>query len=119
MHWSIADRIMVCHIAELFPTFYNRLKDLASKKFSGDFAPRAPFLLSAISFEIISRIYFTFKYLHLLVVSYNFVRRGVPVREGTYPKPSSCDVGSPVLFLTAFISPVLPSDTHLLWINSE
>ena len=114
MHWSIVDRIMVCHIAELFPTFYNRLKDVARKKFAGDFAPRAPFLLSAISFEIIPRIYFTFTYFHFLVVSYNFVRRGEPVREGTYPKPLSCDVGWPVLFLTAFISPALPPDTQLL-----
>ena len=45
------------------------------------------------------------------VVPYTFVRRGVPVREDTYPEP---EVGWPVLFLVAFISPVFPLGTHLL-----
>ena len=27
------------------------------------------------------------------VVPYTFVRRGVPVREDTYPEPTSCEVG--------------------------
>ena len=48
------------------------------------------------------------------VVPYTFVRRGVPVREDTYPGPSACEVGWPVPFLAAFISPVLPPGTHLL-----
>ena len=30
------------------------------------------------------------------VVQYTFVRKGVPVREDTYPEPSACEVGSPV-----------------------
>ena len=48
------------------------------------------------------------------VVPYTFVHRGVPVREGTYPEPSAYEVGLPVPFLVAFISPVLPPGTHLL-----
>ena len=48
------------------------------------------------------------------VVPYTFVRRGVPVREDTYPEPSACGEGWPVPFLAAFISPVLPPGTHLL-----
>ena len=40
------------------------------------------------------------------VVLYTFVRSGVPVREDTYAEPSACEVGCPVSFLTAFISPV-------------
>ena len=48
------------------------------------------------------------------VVPYTFVRRGVPVREDTYPGPSACEVGWPVPFFAAFISPVLPPGTHLL-----
>ena len=48
------------------------------------------------------------------VVPYTFVRRGVPVREDTCPEPSACEVGWPVPFLAAFISPVLPPGTHLL-----
>ena len=43
------------------------------------------------------------------VVLYTFVRRGVPSREGTYAEPSACEVGRPVPFLAAFISPVLAS----------
>jgi len=39
---------------------------------------------------------------------------GVPVREETYPEPSACEVGWPVPFLAAFISPVLPAGTHSL-----
>ena len=48
------------------------------------------------------------------VVPYAFVRRGVPVRENTYAEPSACEVGWPVPFLAAFISPVFPLGTHLL-----
>ena len=48
------------------------------------------------------------------VVPYTFVRREVPVREDTYPEPSACEVGCPVPFLAAFISPVLLLGTHLL-----
>ena len=47
-------------------------------------------------------------------VTCTFVRRGVPVREDTYPELSVCEVGWPVPFLTAFISPALPPGTHLL-----
>ena len=50
----------------------------------------------------------------LKVVPYTFVRRGVPIREDTYPEPSAYEVGWPVPFLVAFISPVLPPGTHLL-----
>ena len=52
--------------------------------------------------------------LKVKVVPYTFVRRGVPVREDTYPEPSTFEVGWPVPFLAAFISPVLPLGTHLL-----
>ena len=52
--------------------------------------------------------------LKVKVVSYTFVRKGVPVKENTYPEPSACEVGWPVHFLTAFISPVLPPGTNLL-----
>ena len=48
------------------------------------------------------------------VVPYTFVCGGVPVREDTYPEQSACEVGWPVPFLTAFISPVLPPRTHVL-----
>ena len=48
------------------------------------------------------------------VVPYTFERRGVPVREDTYPGLSASEVGWPVPFLAAFISPVLPPGTHLL-----
>jgi len=47
------------------------------------------------------------------VVPYTFVRRGVSLREDTYPEPSACEVGWPVPFLVAFISPVFPLGTHL------
>ena len=50
----------------------------------------------------------------LKVVPYTFVRRGVPVKEDTYPEPSACEVGWPVLFLATFIFPVLSSGAHLL-----
>ena len=48
------------------------------------------------------------------VAPYTFVRRGVPVGEDTYPEPLVCEVGRPVPFLAAFISPVLSPGTHLL-----
>ena len=48
-----------------------------------------------------------------MVARYTFVRRGVPVREDTYPEQSACDVGWLVPFLTAYISPVLVL-THLV-----
>ena len=48
------------------------------------------------------------------VVPYTFVRKGVPLRENTYPEPSACEVGWPVPFLAAFISPLLPPGTQLL-----
>ena len=48
------------------------------------------------------------------VVPYTFVRRGVPVREDTYPEPWAFEVGWPVPFLAAIISPVFPMGTHLL-----
>ena len=50
----------------------------------------------------------------LKVVPYTFVRRGVPVRDDTYAEPSACEVGWPVPFLAAFISPVCPLGNHLL-----
>ena len=48
------------------------------------------------------------------VVPYTFARRRVPVGEDIYPEPSASEVGWPVPFLAAFISPVLPPGTHLL-----
>ena len=48
------------------------------------------------------------------VVPYTFLRGGVPVREETYAGPSACEVGWPVPFLAAFISPVFPMGTYLL-----
>ena len=48
------------------------------------------------------------------VVPYIFVRKGLPVREDTYPEPSACEVGWPVPFLAAFISLVFQLGTHLL-----
>ena len=41
------------------------------------------------------------------VVPYTLVRRGVPVREDTYPEPSACEVGWPVprrLYLPSVIT---------------
>ena len=52
--------------------------------------------------------------IHIKVVPYTFMRRGVPVREDTYPKLSACEVGWLVPCLPAFISPVLPPGTHSL-----
>ena len=52
--------------------------------------------------------------LSVQVVPYTFVRRGVPVREDTLPEPSACEIGWPVPFLAAFISPVFPMGTNLL-----
>ena len=51
------------------------------------------------------------------VVPYTFVRRGVHVREDTYPEPAACEVGWPVPFLAAFISPELPPGTNLLLVQ--
>ena len=48
------------------------------------------------------------------VVPYTFVRRVVPVREDTYSESSACEVGWPVPFFAAFISPVSPPGAHLL-----
>ena len=48
------------------------------------------------------------------VVPYTFVRMGVPVREDTYSEPSACEVGWPVPFLPALVSPEYPLGTHLL-----
>ena len=48
------------------------------------------------------------------VVPCTFVHWGVLVREDTYAEPSACEVGWPVPFLAAFISPVFPLGTHLL-----
>ena len=54
-----------------------------------------------------------------VVPSYTFVRREVPVREDTYPEPSACEVGWPVPFLAAFISPVLALVPICCRMNSE
>ena len=35
------------------------------------------------------------------MVPYTFIRRGVPVREDTYPEPLACEVGWPGPFFTA------------------
>ena len=56
----------------------------------------------------------SFEYKKVKVVPYTIVRRGVPVREDTYAEPSAYEVGWSVLFLAAFIFPVLPPGTHLL-----
>ena len=48
------------------------------------------------------------------VVPYTFVVKGEPVREDTYAEPSACEVGWPIPFIAAFISPVFPLGTHLL-----
>ena len=48
------------------------------------------------------------------VALFTFVRMGVPVRENTYPEPSACQIGWPVPFFAAFISPWLPPGTHSL-----
>ena len=52
------------------------------------------------------------------IFPYTFVRMGVPVREDTYPEPSSYEVGWAAPFLTASISPMLPPCTHSL-VNSS
>ena len=44
----------------------------------------------------------------------SFIRRGVSVRENTYPELSACEVGWLVPFLADFISPVFPLGTNLL-----
>ena len=48
------------------------------------------------------------------LVSCAFLRRAVPVREGTFPEPSAHKVGRAVPFPVAFVSLVLPPGTHLL-----
>ena len=57
---------------------------------------------------------YPFPFIKVKVVPYTFVRRGVPVREDTYAEPSACEVGWPVPFHAAFISPVFPLSTHML-----
>ena len=54
------------------------------------------------------------KLVAIKVVLHTFLRGGVPVREDSYPEPSACEVGWPVPFLAAFISPVFPLGTHML-----
>ena len=61
----------------------------------------------------------TFIITKVKVVPYTFVHRGVPVREDTCAEPSACEVGWPVPFLAAFISPVFPLGTICCWVNSE
>ena len=67
-----------------------------------------------LSLEELNRVQALALVFKVKVVPYTFVRRGVPVREDTYPEPSACEVGWPVPFIAAFISPVLPPGTHLL-----
>ena len=38
----------------------------------------------------------------------------MPVREDTFLRASACEVGRPVPFLAAFVSPMLQSGTHSL-----
>ena len=51
------------------------------------------------------------------------VRWGVPVRETLVLSHRLCEVGWPVPFLAAFISPVFPPGTHLLlggqWVGNQ
>ena len=56
---------------------------------------------------------------YVKVVPYTLVRRGMPVREDTYAEPSAYEVGWPVPFLAAFISPVLPPGIQCCWVNRE
>ena len=57
------------------------------------------------------------------VVSYTFVRRGMPVRDDIYPEPLACEAGWRVPFLAPFISLVFPQGTHLLlgeqWVSIQ
>ena len=48
------------------------------------------------------------------VVPYTVICRGVPMREGAYHEPLAYELGWPVPFLAAFLSPVLPAGTHSL-----
>ena len=57
------------------------------------------------SMYVIRKIYGKFK--GRSRVAYTMLLRGVPVGQDTYPEPSACEVGWPVLFLATFISPVL------------
>ena len=52
--------------------------------------------------------------LKVKVIPYTCVRRGITVREDTYPEPSASEVGWPVPVLAAFTSSVLPPDVHSL-----
>ena len=56
---------------------------------------------------------------HVKVVPYTFVRRGVPVREDTYPEASACKVGWPVPFLATFISQCSHWVPICYWVSSE
>ena len=57
------------------------------------------------------------KMVRVKVILYTFVRRGVPIKEDTYTEPSAFEIGWPVPFLAAFISPVLQQGTHLLLVE--
>ena len=48
------------------------------------------------------------KQLKVKVFPHTLIRKGVPVREDTYPEPSACEVGWLVPVVAAFISPVFP-----------
>ena len=63
-------------------------------------------------FLVCSAILYKFS-ITVKVVKYMVICRGVPAREDTYPEPSACEVGWSFPFLTAFISPVFPTGTHL------
>ena len=52
-------------------------------------------ILSSLSCQSLKKV-------KVKVVPYTLLRRGVPVREDTYPEPSACEVGWPVPFLAAF-----------------
>ena len=67
-----------------------------------------------LSLEELNRVQALALVFKVKVVPYTFVRRGVPVREDTYPEPSTCEVGWPVPFLAACIYSVFSLGTHLL-----
>ena len=64
-------------------------------------------------------MYILLVYIKVKVAPYTFVRRGVPVREDTYPEPSECAVVWTVPLLTAFVSHCCHRVPIRCWVNSE
>ena len=105
--------MLYSEVCQSFLTDTLRLEFCMTNRFF-NFSGHCPFNISCVITSISHPIIeFTLKK-KVKIVPYTFARRGVPIREKTYAEPSAYEVGWPVPFLAAFISPVLPLGTYLL-----